>query len=149
MGAQLDAQPPLSDLEHVDRPRFHAAPTLNRASILAVGLDPKLGVSPWDGEEDVYPEGIYLWRTLAEAEDYAWGLGDPFDVWEILGAPELQQDPLIAESAYTTELIPCAQLRPVLHVPGDNEIWADIVIPPLDIPVAQDPDADEPALERD
>ena len=148
----MSAQPPLSDLESVNENRFHAAPTINRASILEHGLDHARGVSPWDGDEDLdYPPGLYLWRTLAEAEDYAWGLGDPFDVWEILGKPPLEQDPLTSESAYTTETIPLAQIRPVLHIPGYNEIWAGVFVPALDMPVSEDldPPQDGAELELD
>jgi hypothetical protein len=117
----------------MSRHRFHASPSLNRASIRTRGLDHTLGVSPWDGDEDVFPPGLYLWRTLAEAEDYAWGLGDPFDIWLITSTPALEPDPLNPDCAYTTEPIPRAALTPLLHVPGVNDLGE---LEPLDVPVS-------------
>jgi hypothetical protein len=120
------------------RPRFHAAPTINRASILAHGLDPSLGVSPWDDDDEPpYPQGTYLWPTLDEAETYAWGLGDPFDIWEVTGQIDLQPDPQFTQAAYAAEPVPLTLIQPVLHVPGVNELWGDVEIPFLDLPVAE------------
>ena len=99
-------------------------------------------------DEDAYPPGLYLWKTLTEAKEYAEGLGDPFDVWEILSCPTLKRDPLVKGSAYTTERVPAQQCRAVLHVPGDNEEefleWTGVKVPFLDIPLS----ADEASIAR-
>lgn len=145
-GKRSDRKVSTSAKTSASKHRFHASPTANRASVLQYGLDYRRGVSPWDGEEDLeYPPGLYLWLTLEEAEGYAWGLGDPFDIWEIVGSPNLLPDPVCDEGAYTTDIIPPGECRPVLHVAGYNDpLDPDVVIPPLDIPIsAGDPEEDD------
>lgn len=121
---------------------FHVSPTINRASILAVGLDYHLGISPWDDE---YPEGTYLWRKLSEAVAYAEGFGDPCDIWELLVDVEIWGDPLHSEAAYTEAKLPPEAFRPVLHIPGVNELHASIVVPPFPVAPLLSPLESEPA----
>jgi hypothetical protein len=107
-----------------------------RLDPLSLGLDPKLGAGLWSRGEDDYADGICLWRTLAEAEDYAWGLAEPFDIWEILASPAVKVDPLNPQCVHALAPIPAGLLSPVLHVPSLTQLSANVPVPELELPSA-------------
>ena len=87
---------------------YHVSPIENRNSIEQHGIDTAKGVSPWFSPEDPidFPKGNYFWNNIEAARNYARGLSDDFDIYEVLcESLTLEEDPITKGGVYVKEPI--------------------------------------------
>ena len=95
----------INELKKILNNLYHVSLFLNRDSILKNGLNAS-GISPWAEDDDEYPKGTYLWKTIEEARNYGFGNGDPFDIYVVNSSNyDIKIDNIIPEAFFIEKII--------------------------------------------